>query len=97
MMASASQAPAAYAPPVISLADLRELRALAKALGGLLGKIDNITHLIGGLTDRFDDDRDGAAADYLLAEIETITTAADGDLWNIMHVLESYLEGASDE
>lgn len=84
-------------PPLLPVATLKDLHGVADDISGLFCKIDNITRALGGLTNRFEDDRDESAADYLLGEIEDIITSADGKLCEITKALAPYREGKSDE
>lgn len=83
--------------PLLPVATLKDLHGVADDISGLFCKIDNITRALGGLTNRFENDRDESAADYLLGEIEDIITSADGKLCKITKALAPHREGKCDE
>lgn len=97
MTGQTSQALPDSGTPLLPGATLRGLHVVADDISGLFCKIDNITRALGGPTNRFEDDRDEAAADYLLGEIEDIITSADGKLCEIAKALAPYREAKSDE
>lgn len=89
----AEEKPAADGAPSITVATLRELHGAADEIGGLFCKLDNITRALGALTNRFENDQDESAADYLIGEIEDTIGVADSKLNKIVIALTPYQGG----